>query len=167
MAHQTPGGVTARVTQLALERLRAIRHSDEAIPAEDLTDDPVAVVLRYFDQANRDDWVLVDGADKHLDGDEDGEREIRAIVEALAPGNDTLQQVIDLVSTAAPGDVRAVRESNRPLRIRFSVDLGRRARAHRETYLNPKKHHSVAGVVFRSDYIKISVHHIGPGYGVN
>ncbi|MFC7616819.1 hypothetical protein ACFQV2_28570 [Actinokineospora soli] len=102
MAHQTPGGVTARVTQLALERLRAIRHSDEAIPAEDLTDDPVAVVLRYFDQANRDDWVLVDGADKHLDGDEDGEREIRAIVEALAPGNDTLQQVIDLVSTAPP-----------------------------------------------------------------
>lgn len=167
MALQNQGGVAGRVAQLALARLRGIRHSDEAIPAEDRTDDPAAVVLRYVDQANRDDWVLVDGADKHLDGDTEGDREIQAILAALAPGDDTLQQAIDLITSADAADVRAERVSDTPLRIRFSVDLGRRARAHQGTYLNPRKHHSVAGTVFRGDYIRISVHHIGPGYGVN
>jgi hypothetical protein len=167
VAMRGQGGVAERVARLAVQRLRGIRHSDVAIPGEDVTDDPVAVVLRYVAQANRDDWVLGDGADKHLDGDTDGDREIQAILAALAPGQDTLQQAIDLITSADAGDIKAERESDNPLRIRFSVGLGRRARAHHRPRLNPSKYHSIAGVVYRKDYIRISVHHIGPGYGLN
>lgn len=157
-------GVAQQVARLAVQRLA--RHGAARVPAADLTDDPVTVALRYFADAYPDDWVLADGADRHLDGDTDGDREIQAILAALAPGGAPLRQAIALITSAGAEDVRAERESTRPLRIRFSVGLGRRARAHDDPPLNPKKHHSVAGTIFRSDYTRISVHHIGPGYGV-
>lgn len=147
-------------------------HNSATIPAEDKTEDAKTVALRYFALAYPDDWVLAEGhADKHLDGDEPAELEIQELLAVMVPGTEPLQAAMELVRTAGPQDVTAERESTNPLRITFTVQLGRVARAFERTDggrdLNPKAHHSIAGVIERSDYIRITIFHIGPGYGVN
>ena len=165
MAHQQQGtgSLAGRVVQGTVQRIRG------SVPAEDRTDAPVDVALRYLTSVNPASWEFKDDAFKHTSerSTDEADIELRRILAALGGKETPKDSMVELLTTAAAPHLTATREDGLVLVVTFRLALNQMATAYQgHPKLNPKKVHSIVGKIVRMRTTQITVFHAGPGFGV-
>ncbi len=166
MAHQQQGtgGLPGQVVQGAIRLIRG------GVPAEDRTDDPAVVALRYLTSVDPAAWEFKDAAFNHTQADatDEASRELKAILAALGGKTTPKDSMVELLTTAEAPHLTATREDGFLLVVTFRLALNRLATAYQgDPPLNPRKVHSIVGKIVRMrNTAQITVFHAGPGFGV-